>query len=71
MRKLLKNLLYLLRINKGIFHITGDIHYCVFSFPAKKTILTIHDCVFLEGVAGIKKYILKKIWLDWPEPHKI
>ncbi len=62
----LKNL-YRLRTVKGdVYHITGDIHYAVFAFPKRKTILTIHDCVFLNNSSGIKRWLLKKFWLQWP-----
>src|SRR5690348_16622727 len=37
-----------------VFHVTGDIHYAVFSLPRKKTILTIHDCVFTTNRKGLK-----------------
>jgi glycosyltransferase involved in cell wall biosynthesis len=49
-----------------IYHVTGDIHYVVMGLPRKRTILTIHDCVFLEHTAGIKKLLLKWIWLTGP-----
>lgn len=65
------NYLNLKRIVKSqsddsIYHITGDIHYAVFALPRKRCILTIHDCVFLQRGKGIKKWLLKKIFLDWP-----
>lgn len=50
----------------NLFHITGDIHYIVFAYPARKVILTIHDCVFLKNYSGVKKWLLKKILLEWP-----
>ena len=49
-----------------IYHVTGDIHYAVFALPRKKTILTIHDCVFINKTRGLKGWLLKKIFLDWP-----
>jgi len=49
-----------------IYHITGDIHYVSFFLPPKKTVLTIHDCVFMYRSKGIKRWVLKKLLLDWP-----
>lgn len=49
-----------------IFHVTGDIHYAVFALPRKRSLLTIHDCVFINKRKGLKGWILKKIYLDWP-----
>ncbi|MDF2187074.1 glycosyltransferase family 1 protein [Paraflavitalea sp. CAU 1676] len=53
-------------LSADIFHITGDIHYMVMAFPRKKTILTIHDCVFLYQSNGLKKWLLKLIFLKLP-----
>ena len=55
------------KYGKGtIYHVTGDIHYAVFALPRKRTILTIHDCVFINNRKGIKGWLLKKLYLDWP-----
>jgi len=55
--------------SKNIFHITGDVHYAVMALPASRTILTIHDCVFLHTTTGIKRKILKWLFLDMPVRH--
>lgn len=49
-----------------LYHVTGDIHYAVFALPRNRTILTIHDCVFIKNRKGLKGWILKKLYLDWP-----
>lgn len=49
-----------------IYHVTGDIHYAVFALPRKRSILTIHDCVFINKRKGLKGWILKKLYLDLP-----
>lgn len=54
------------KVDKPIFHVTGDVHYTVFALPRRKTILTIHDCVFMENYTGVKRWVLKKLLLDWP-----
>lgn len=67
----LKNVFFILQrvtfLGKGcIFHVTGDVHYISLLLPRKKTVLTIHDCGFTKTYQGLKKWILKKILLDWP-----
>ena len=52
-----------------VYHVTGDVHYAVLALPAKKTILTIHDCVFLYSSTGVKRWILKRLFLDLPVKH--
>lgn len=54
------------QLKGDIYHVTGDVHYAVLGLPRKKTILTIHDCVFLNRPPGLKRSLLKWIWLDWP-----
>jgi glycosyltransferase involved in cell wall biosynthesis len=61
-----RNLRFTRRLQADIFHVTGDVHYAVLALPRKKTILTIHDCVFLNRPRGLKRTLLKWIFLDWP-----
>lgn len=49
-----------------IYHITGDAHYTALMLPRNRTVLTIHDCVFLYQTHGIKRWILKQLYLDRP-----
>jgi glycosyltransferase involved in cell wall biosynthesis len=60
------NLCYLLRFRRGIFHITGHIHYAVLALPRDSTVLTIHDLVFLQNYKGIRKRVMKLLFLDLP-----
>ena len=64
--QILLNLLYLLQYRKGLFHITGDIHYAVLALPKNTTVLTIHDLVFLESHSGIKRFFLRWLYLKLP-----
>ena len=65
-RAIIANIRAVKKYRADIFHVTGDIHYVVMGLPRKRTILTIHDCVFLQHTAGIKKLLLKWIWLTGP-----
>lgn len=49
-----------------IYHITGDTHYVVLALPAKRTILTIHDCVFLRNTTGLKRLVSLWLFLKLP-----
>jgi len=50
-----------------IYHVTGQVHYMAMVLPPDKTVLTIHDTVFLEGSGNrLKKLALQKLFLDWP-----
>lgn len=63
---ILFNLFYLTRFKKGLFHITGDVHYAILALPQDRTIITIHDLVFLYTYKGIRRRFLKWIFLDLP-----
>jgi glycosyltransferase involved in cell wall biosynthesis len=51
------------RDKKGINHITGHIHDAILGLLGCKTILTIHDLVFLDNVKNPIKRLYK--WLFW------
>lgn len=54
------------RLEADIIHITGDINFAAFFLRRRKVVLTIHDNGFLETHRGWKRWLLKKVWLDWP-----
>jgi glycosyltransferase involved in cell wall biosynthesis len=62
----LRNILSVRKLKSDLFHITGDVHYVVLGLPRKKTLLTIHDCVFLYRYKGIKKWFMHRLFLKWP-----
>lgn len=47
-------------------HITGDVHFLNILLRRSKTILTIHDCVTLERLTGIKYQIFRFFWYWLP-----
>jgi glycosyltransferase involved in cell wall biosynthesis len=63
---ILRNLRFVRRLRADIYHVTGDVHYAVLALPRKKTVLTIHDCVFMQQSSGLKRSLLKRLFLDWP-----
>lgn len=62
----LKNLLWARKKQGVINHITGDVNYIALLMNPSSTILTIHDCVNLERLSGVRRWLLKKFWFDWP-----
>jgi glycosyltransferase involved in cell wall biosynthesis len=64
--KLLSNIWAAKKYTADIYHVTGDIHYVVIGLPRRRTLLTIHDCVFLYTATGIKRRLLKWLLLDIP-----
>jgi glycosyltransferase involved in cell wall biosynthesis len=63
---LFKNLSVARKLKADILHITGDVHYVVLGLPTKKTVLTIHDCVFMYQTSGIRRKLLYYLFLKWP-----
>jgi len=49
-----------------VYHITGDIHFLAWACPPKKTILTIHDCGFLNHANPFLRIVYKYFWLNGP-----
>ena len=63
---ILSNLRFTRAQKADVYHVTGDVHYLVLALPKKKTILTIHDCVFLYQYSGLKKWFFLHLFLKWP-----
>lgn len=63
---LVKNLLFFKRPESDIYHVTGHCHYIALRLPANKTVLTVHDLFFMNNRTGIRRWFLKKLYLDWP-----
>ncbi|HTI11055.1 MAG TPA: glycosyltransferase family 1 protein [Puia sp.] len=61
-----RNLLFVRKQKADVYHISGDVHYLMLTLPRQRTVLTIHDCVFLHQSSGIKRRLLKWLFLDMP-----
>jgi glycosyltransferase involved in cell wall biosynthesis len=55
------------RYQGDINHVTGDVHFLTFLLDKRRTVLTIHDCVLLERLHGVKRWILWLLWYWLPE----
>ena len=49
-----------------INHITGDVHFLTYLLKRQRTVLTILDCVSLERLTGIKRWMLRLFWYTLP-----
>ena len=49
-----------------IYHITGQVHYIALRLPQKKTVLTIHDLIFLHRRTGLRRFVLHWLFLKLP-----
>lgn len=63
---ILRNLLKYRPARADVYHITGHIHYMALRLPPERTVLTIHDLGFLHTSKGLRRWALKKLFLDWP-----
>ena len=62
----LKNALAARKHQGNVNHITGDVNYLALFLSPHKTIITIHDCEFINRNKGIKRWVLFYVWLKWP-----
>lgn len=63
-----ENLVYFWAYRNKAVHITGDIHYAAIALRAKRTLLTIHDCVLLERNRSrpVRFVLFWLLWYYWP-----
>jgi glycosyltransferase involved in cell wall biosynthesis len=63
---MIRNISFSRKLSADIYHVTGDAHYAVLGLRAKKTILTIHDSIFIRESRGLKRIFFKWIFLRLP-----
>ena len=62
----LRNLIFFRPRPADIYHITGHVHYIALRLPPERSILSIMDVRFVVLNRGVRRWILKKLYLDWP-----
>jgi len=62
----LRNLLFFRPRPADIHHITGQVHYIALLFSRRRTVLSIMDVRFLCRGPGPRRWLLKKLYLQWP-----
>ena len=60
------NLLFFRTRRADIYHVTGHINYIVLRLPPENTVLTFHDLRFLQTKGRFRRYLLRKLYLEWP-----
>jgi glycosyltransferase involved in cell wall biosynthesis len=63
---ILKNILFFKPRKADVYHITGHIHYIGLKLPVAKTVLTIHDLRILHDRKGLRRWIIKYLFFDFP-----
>lgn len=49
-----------------INHVTGDVHFLTLLLRKRRTVLTIHDCAFMEHPSAVARWLLLWFWLRLP-----
>lgn len=47
-------------------HVLGDVHYLAWLLPRGGTLLTILDCVTLDRLSGLRRWLFWLVWYWWP-----
>lgn len=61
------NIIYASFQKCDVNHITGDTHFLNLFMRRNVTVLTVLDCIMMERLSGIKRYIFWFFWLWLPE----
>lgn len=62
----LKNVLVFRPREADLYHVTGHAHFAALLLPPDRTVLTIHDLHFLHRARGLRRAVLKMLFLDLP-----
>lgn len=62
----LGNLLFFRKRRADIYHVAGGVHYISLILPKRRTILSIMDCRFMYNEFGLRHWLLKRLYLQWP-----
>ncbi len=57
------------KARRAINHITGDVHFAILALPKKGSILTVHDCGFMDHSNPVARFVLWLFWLKLPIAH--
>jgi glycosyltransferase involved in cell wall biosynthesis len=60
------NLLFFKTGTADVHHITGHCHFIGLKTPPERTVLTIHDLGFLNRRKGLRGFLIRKFFLEWP-----
>lgn len=63
---IIRNIRHARREARGVIHITGDAHYLIPFLPRGRSVLTIHDCKYLQALQGWKRVFYRWFWFSLP-----
>jgi glycosyltransferase involved in cell wall biosynthesis len=63
---MLRNLLAFRRPAADVYHITGHVNYMALVMPVRRTVLTVHDLTILKVRAGVRRYLIRKLFFELP-----
>jgi glycosyltransferase involved in cell wall biosynthesis len=64
--KRMANSLAAARVEADVAHVVGDSHYLAMATDAKRTVLTVHDCISLHRASGLRRAVLKRLYFTGP-----
>lgn len=50
----------------AVNHVLGDVHYVAWMLPRRDTVLTVLDCVTLDRLCGMRRWLFWLLWYWWP-----
>ncbi|MEP6947030.1 MAG: glycosyltransferase [Acidobacteriota bacterium] len=62
----IRNLLFFRKGRADIYHITGHVHYIALLFSPRNTVLSVMDVRFISAPRSLRRFVLKKLYLDLP-----
>lgn len=54
------------RVDADVHHVTGGPTYQGMLLPKRRTIITLHDCEFLDRKGPLKRFLFRLFWLQLP-----
>lgn len=62
----LRSILAARRVHADVHHVTGDTTYQALLLPKRRTIITLHDCEFLDRQGPVRRFLYRLFWLQLP-----
>lgn len=53
----------------AVNHVLGDVHYLAWLLPRNRTVVTVLDCVSLERMTGLRRWLFWMLWYWLPLRH--
>lgn len=53
-------------VSGEVNHVLGDVHYVAWFLPRKRTVITVLDCIPLERMRGVRRFVLWFLWYWFP-----